>query len=143
LRPHGLPLPLILVVAVTPGVSGHGFTATLIGEVGGRLKVLTEGPLGAGNQSGIYVGDLGAGRGVGLALWSPIWDTGCEGHYSAHRIEVELYPFDSRRGRFRKGRVLTSKGKYGGHGEGALEELRLSYTDLFQDMPDVSEYHWL
>ncbi len=143
LRPDGLPRPLILAVAVTPGVSGHGFRAALIGEAGGRLKLLTDGALRAGNQSGIYVGDLGGGRGVGLALWSPIWDVGCEGHYSAHRIEFELYPFDSRRKRFRKGHVMTSKGKYGGHGEGALEELGLRYTDLFQDMPDVSEYHWL
>lgn len=143
LRVEGLPQPLIFVVAVTPGVSGHGFEASLIGEVGGRLKVLTTAQLATSNQGGIHVGDLGGGRGKGVAVWTYIWDTGCEGHYSAHRFEVEHYPFDTRRGRFIKGRTVRSKWKYGSHGEGALRELGLDYTDLLQDIPDVSEYHWL
>jgi hypothetical protein len=143
LRVEGLPQPLVLAVAVTPGVSGHGFSASLIGEVGGRLKVLNKKPLETDNQSGIHVGDLGGGRGMGVAVWTYIWDTGCEGHYSAHQYRVERYPFDARRGRFVGGRTVRSKGKYGGHGEGALKELRLRYTDLLQDMSDVSEYHWL
>jgi hypothetical protein len=142
-RRGGLPRPLILAVAVTPGVSGHGFSASLIGEVGGRLKILTPAPLATDNQGGVHVGDLGGGRGAGVAVWTPIWDTGCEGHYSAHRFEVEHYPFDTRRGRFIRGRTVRSVGKYGRHGEGALEELGLRYTDLLQDMPDVSAYHWL
>jgi hypothetical protein len=143
LRTAGLPGPLIFVVAVTPGGSGHGFYASLIGEVGGRLKVLTRESPATDNQGGIHIGDLGGGRGVGLAVWAPICDFNCEGHYSPHRFEVEYYPFDARRGSFIKGRTVRSKGKYGGHGEGALKELRLSYTDLLQDMPDISEYHWL
>lgn len=143
LRVEGLPQPLIFVVAVMPGVSGHGFSAMLIGEVGGRLKVLTPETLDTNNQGGIHVGDLGGGRGAGVAVWWPVWDTGCEGHYSAHRFEVSYHPLDSRTKRFRKGKTLRSKRKYGGHGEGALKELGLGFTDLLQDIPDVSEYHWL
>ena len=143
LRIEGLPQPLIFAVTVTPGGSGHGFYAMLIGEVGGRLKVLTEEPLGTSNQGGIYVGDLGAGRGFGAAVWETTWDYDSECHYCPHRYEVALYPFDSRRKRFVKGRVLKSQRQYGGHGDGALGELRLRYTDLLQDMPDVSDYHWL
>lgn len=55
---------------------------------------------------------------------------------------MKFYPFDSHRRRFREGGTLRSKGRYDVHGEGALRELRLSYTDLLQDMPDVSEYLW-
>ncbi len=143
LRDLGLPQPLILVVAVRPGGSGHGFYVSLIGEVGGRLKVLTRERLTTNNQGGIHVGDLGGGRGMGVAIWSPIWDPDCEAHYGAHQFEVEQNPLDVRRGRFVKGRTVRSRKKYGGHGEGALGELRLGYTDLLQDMPDVSEYHWL
>lgn len=39
-RAAGLPEPLLSLVAVTPGVSGYRFRASLIGGVGGRLKVL-------------------------------------------------------------------------------------------------------
>lgn len=143
IRNVGLPQPLVLVVAVRPGATGHGFYVSLIGEVGGRLKVLTREPLSTNNQGGIHVGDLGGGRGAGVAVWAPIWDPDCEAHYGAHRFEVEQYPLDVRRGKLVKGRTLRSKKKYGSHGEGALGELRLDYTDLLQDIPDVSEYHWL
>jgi hypothetical protein len=141
LRPAGLPGPLIFAVATSPGGSGHGFGAMLIGEVGGHVRVLTEKPLWTDNQGGVYVGDLGGGRGVGAAVWWPADDGAC--HYCPQTFEVALYPFDSRRKRFVKGCVLRSKGMYGGHGEGALKELGLNYTDLLQDMPDVSDYHWL
>jgi hypothetical protein len=139
LRIGGLPQPLILSVAVTPGGSDCGFYATVIGEEHGRLKVLTPEPLDTSILGGIHVGDLGGGRGVGAAVWSFIWDDG-EGHYSEHRYEVKLYPFDSRRGRFVEGATLRTRGKHARR-EDALGELGLKYTDLLQDMPDVSERH--
>lgn len=141
LRPAGLPGPLILAVVVTPGGSGHGFGSMLIGEIGGCLQGLTEKTLWTNNQGGVYVGDLGGGRGAGAAVWWPADDGQC--HYCPQTFEVALYPFDSRRARFVEGPVLRSKGMYGGHGEGALKELGLAYTDLLQDTPDVSDYHRL
>lgn len=140
-RARGLPGPVVFVVAVTPGGSGHGFSAMLIGEVGGRLKVLNEETLFADNQSGIHVGALGGRAGAGAAVWRPMWEDG--GHYAPHRYEVTLYRFDPRRRMFVKSRVLESEREYEGHGEGALKELGLDYTDLLQDMTDVSDYHWL
>lgn len=139
LRVGGLPRPVILSVAVTPGGSDCGFYGTVIGEEHGRLRVLTPEPLDTSILGGIHVGDLGGGRGAGAAVWSFIWDDG-EGHYSEHRYEVKLYPFDSRRGRFVEGATLRTRGKHARREE-ALRELGLEYTDLLQDMPDVSERH--
>lgn len=139
LRVGGLPQPLILSVAVTPGGSDCGFYATVIGEQHGSLRVLTPEPLDTSILGGIHVGDLGGGRGAGAAVWHFIWDDG-EGHYSEHRYEVKLYPFDSRRGRFVEGATLRTRGKHARR-EDALGELGLKYTNLLQDMPDVSERH--
>lgn len=140
LRPEGLPQPLVLAVAVTPGGSGCGFNAIVIGEVGGRLKRLTREPLMTSNQGGLFVGDLGGGRGLGAAAWDYIWDFDSEGHYSAHRYEIKLYPFDPRRREFRWGGALRSRRKHGGHGDGALAEFGLKYVDLLQDIHDVSVF---
>lgn len=141
LRLEGLPQPLIIAVAVTPGGSGCGFNAMIIGEVGGRLKRLTREPLMTSNLGGLFVGDLGGGRGLGAAAWDYIWDFGSEGHYSAHRYEIKLYPFDPRRREFRWGGELRSTRKHGGQGDGALAEFGLKYVDLLQDIHDVSVFY--
>ena len=73
LRPAGLATPLVLAVGVRPGGSGHGFCAVVIGEVGGRLQLLTPEPLATSNIGGVFVGDLGRGRGFGAAAWDFIW----------------------------------------------------------------------
>lgn len=136
---EGLPRPLVLAVAVRPGGSDHGFETTLIGEAGGRLKVLTAEPLLTSIQGGVFVGDLGRAYGRGAAVWGFLWDDD-EAHYDAHRYEVKLYPYDARRAVFRRAAVLRSKGKHRS-GADALEELGLPrYANLLDDFPALKDY---
>jgi hypothetical protein len=136
---EGLPAPLVLAVAVRPGGSDHGFETTLVGERGASFRVLTPVPLLTPIQGGVFVGDLGGGRGPGVAVWSFIWDEN-EAHYAEHRYEVKLYPFDARRGVFRRATAQRSKRKHRS-GEDALEELGLPrYTNLLENFPAIKDY---
>lgn len=139
LNVEGLPAPLVLAVAVRPGGSDHGFETTIIGARGATFRVLTPGPLLTPIQGGVFVGDLGGRRGPGVAVWSFIWGDG-EAHYAEHRYEVRLYPFDARRGVFRRAAVLASKRKHRS-AEGALEELGLPrYPNLLENFPAIKDY---
>lgn len=134
----GLPAPLVLAVAVRPGGSDHGFETTLVGASGRTFRALTPEPLLNSIQGGVFVGDLGGARGPGVAVWSFLWED--DAHYAAHRYEVKLYPFDARRGVFRRASVLRSRGKHK-RGEDALEELKLPrYTNLLDSFPAIEAY---
>jgi hypothetical protein len=138
LSAKGLPTPLILAVAVAPGGSDTLFESSLIGSVNGELRVLTPEPLTNNVQGGIYVGNLGRGRGTGAAVWNFLWEDGA--HYAPHRYEVKLYPFDVKAMSFRKGKVLRSARKHADRGERALSELRLPYRDLLRSIPITEKY---
>jgi hypothetical protein len=139
LNVEGLPAPLVLAVAVRPGGSDHGFETTLVGARGASFRVLTPEPLLTPIQGGVFVGDLGGGRGPGVAVWSFVWGES-EAHYAEHRYEVKLYPFDARRGVFRRATLRRSKRKHRS-GEDALEELGLPrYTNLLENFPAIKEY---
>lgn len=134
----GLPGPLVVAVAVKPGGTDHGFETSVVGEVGGRLKVLTNAPLVNNIQGGVFVGDLGGGRGPGVAAWNFIWEE--EAHYGAHRYEVRLLAFDARRGAFRSARPLRTKAKHASASD-ALAELGLPrYANLLDEWPAIKEY---
>jgi hypothetical protein len=136
---EGLPAPLVLAVAVRPGGSDHGFETTVVGARGAAFRVLTPEPLLTSMQGGVFVGDLGGARGPGAAVWGFIWEDG-EVHHASHRYEVKLYPFDARRGVFRRAAVLRSKQKHA-RGEDALEELGLPrFTNLLDNFPAIEEY---
>jgi hypothetical protein len=138
LEAAGLPGPLVFAVAVKPGGTDHGFETNLVAETGGRLKVLNSAPLTNNIQGGVFVGDLGAGRGPGVAVWNFLWEE--EAHYGAHRYEVRLLPFDARAASFRRGGRLRTKGKHA-NGRDALAELGLPrYANLLDEMPSIAEY---
>ena len=135
---EGLPRPLVFAVAVRPGGSDHTFETTLVGEAGGRLKVLTREPLLTSIQGGVFVGDLGGRYGRGVAVWVFLWED--EAHYAAHRYEVRLYAYDARRASFRRAAVLRSRRKHL-RGVDALSELGLPrYTNLLDDFPAIKDY---
>lgn len=136
---EGFPSPLVLAVAVRPGGSDHGFETTLVGETRGALRVLTPRPLLTSIQDGVFVGDLGAGRGPGVAVWSFVWGDD-EAHYDEHIYAVQLYRFDRRAGLLRHAASLRSKGKHRS-GEDALAELGLPrYTNLLDNFPAIKDY---
>jgi hypothetical protein len=139
LHVEGFPAPLVLAVAVRPGGSDHGFEATLVGEVNGRLKVLTPRPPPLVSlQGGVFVGDLGGGRGPGFAAWTFIWEDGA--HYDEHRYLVKLYPLGPGRAGLRGATTMRSKGKHR-RGADALAELGLPrYENLLDSFPAISDY---
>lgn len=139
LNVEGLPAPLVLAVAVRPGGSDHTFETTVVGAGGAGFRVLTPEPLQTSIQGGVFVGDLGGGRGPGVAVWGFIWGDD-EAHYDEHRYQVKLYPFDARRGLFRRTASLRSKRKHGSAGD-ALEELGLPrYVNLLDNFPAIKDY---
>ena len=89
--------------------------------------------------SGVFVGDLGAGRGHGAAVWTFVWGDG-EAHYAGHQYDVRLYRYDRRRGVLRHAASLRSRRKHKSGGD-ALEELGLPrYRNLLDDFPAIKDY---
>lgn len=131
----GLPAPIILAVAVDEGASGCHFDAVVIAALKGRLELLTQRPLQAGEGGGIHVGNLGRGRGSGIAVWNYIWADG-EAHADPHRYEVTFFPWSAGKSRFIKGGKLITRSKHEG-GKAALSELKLSFVNLL--LPDFDD----
>lgn len=90
---------VLLATAVRPGASESGYVQLVLGY-GRSLCDLSPIPLDNGDTGGLYVGDLGSGRGPGLARWDGIWGQS-EAHYSPHHFEVTLY-------RWRGGRLVRN-----------------------------------
>jgi hypothetical protein len=91
----GLPDPLVMVVAAGPGGSDSSWEITLIGLVSGKIKRLWKQTKGLSNAGGFFVGDLGKGRGIGIAQWqwSP-WQS------SSTRYSIQLYRWNKGKSQF-------------------------------------------
>lgn len=136
---EGLPVPLIQVLSIHPGGSDHGFWTNLIGEVNGKIKLLTPQKIENSIQGGVHIGDLGNGNGVGLALFNYIWADD-EAHYQEHRYEVDLYKYNQKTGTFVKTKSLVSKNKYDDE-FGALKELGFAhFENRLNDFPNISDF---
>lgn len=136
---EGLPSPLIHAVALNPGGSDHAFMSVLIGEINGKLKILTPAPIETSIQGGVHIGALGENRGAGIAVWNFIWDKN-EVHHAAHRYEFTFYRFDEKTGNFIKGETISSKQKHDTY-EGALDEMKLSsFRNAQNVIPEVRRY---
>lgn len=138
LKIKGLPSPLVHAVAVGPGGSDHGFLSVIIGEIKGKLKILSP-PIETSIQGGVHLGSLGANRGSGIAVWNFIWGND-EIHHDEHRYNVTFYRFDAKSQTFIKGETINSKRKHENY-RGALNELKLSFFKNDQNaIPKVRKY---
>ena len=136
---EGLPVPLVQVLSIHPGGSDHSFWTNLIGEVNGRIKLLTPHKIENSIQGGVHIGDLGKGNGIGLALFNYIWDDN-EAHYQEHRYRVDLYKYNKISGTFVKAKSFVSKNKYENE-FGALKELGFAgFQNRLNDFPDISDF---
>ena len=132
----GLPDPLVVGIALTPGGSDSCWEAIPVGAVNGELRELTREMLTTANQGGFFFGDLGNGAGPGAAAWTFIWDEG-ESHYQAHQYEMKLYRWDPRRQRFEWHKVLrTSSATY--PAKNAPRLLGLRFRDIREKFPDFA-----
>jgi hypothetical protein len=136
LQSKGFSSPMVLAVAVSPGGSDHGFFGIIIGEVQGRLQVLTRENLVTNIQSGLFLGYLNKRWGYGLVRWKFTWDDGA--HYDFHPYEIEIYKLKG--GEFQSVYRYTSKKKYYGRGYRALRELGIHAVDQRKGIPRMRSY---
>ena len=127
--------PAILAIAVYKGGSDCEYEGTLIGEHQGKLKSFLAKQVGNNAEGGMYVGDLGSGRGYGLASWNFVWDASTESHADAHRYQVRLYRFDSTSGSMVLFFDKTTASKFGDPKK-ALGAFGLTYRNVLPSFPD-------
>lgn len=136
---EGLPVPLIQAVSVHPGGSDHSFWTILFAEIDGKIKMLTPKTTENSIQGGVYIGAIGAGKGIGMAVYTFLWEDG-EAHYADHRYKVDVYDFDDARGIFVLGRSLATNNKHKNKSE-ALKELGFGgFTNHLNDFPAIKDF---
>jgi len=106
---RGLPNPLVIGIAMDPGVSDSAWQAVAFGVVDGQLQLLTFEKMETSNEGGFFFGDLGKGLGLGAAQWDFVWGEE-EGHPPPHKYEVRLSKWNGRRFEWEK--VIRTRGRY-------------------------------
>jgi hypothetical protein len=87
--------PLLIVTTFELGGSACGVEHLVLGYRGKLIRgardvrVLAPMRLHHSESGGFYVGDLGKGRGPGLAMWDPLAEG--EGHSAPHRYRMTIY----------------------------------------------------
>jgi hypothetical protein len=130
-------LPVLVATAVAPGVSESGYEHVIL-TYGAKVHPLLAAAPMTGDTGGFYIGDLGRGRGPGLAVWQAVWADD-EGHYGAHRFEFIIYSW--RAGRFDPPQRFTTSQKLKMDVDGAARSQGFSFHDLtagalLRDEPD-------
>lgn len=121
---------LLHVIALYPGGSGSRLQHLLL-----AMDVLTDPQplapisLAHSNMGGFFVGDLGAGRGPGIALWDAEWSDG--GHYSPHPATLIMYRW--RGGHFIGPERLRTRGHVPAEPDAAPAALGLPFRDSTRD----------
>jgi len=91
------------------GGSGDGFAHEIFGLIDGKLiDVTPTGGLNHTNMGGFYIGPLGKGLGVGIAVWDADWTDGA--HYDPHPYVVQYYTWNGTK--FVPTRKIASKESY-------------------------------
>ena len=108
----------------------------MIGEVAGKLQVLTPSDLPLQVQGGLFAGHLNARLGCGLVAWRFVWSDGS--HYDQHPYEIEVYTWQA--GRLVPQPKYESKRKYVGHGAAALRELGIRAQDQRAQIAKLKRY---
>jgi len=107
--------PLLIVTTFQLGGSACGVEHLVLGYRGKfirgaqDLRVLAPMRLRHSESGGFYVGDLGKGRGPGLAIWDALSEG--EAHLVPHRYQMIIYRWIN--GRFSGPTVLTTRRKVG------------------------------
>ena len=123
--------PFLFVTAYSPGGSGCGYGHLILAYGGERyaddgVEPLAPQSLWHNNMDGVFVGDLGGGRGPGLVTWSADWNG--EAHYAAHRYQVVSYRW--RDGRFVGPKIWWTKHKHAPAPQAVARKLGFSFGDM-------------
>ena len=124
--------PFLFVTTFRQGGSGCAYEHLILaygGEMDAEdgVQPLAPMPLGHGNMDGIFVGDLGRGRGPGLVSWTAEWDGA---HYAPHRYQIVTYAW--RDGRFVGPKIRLTKRKHDPEPEAVAKSLGFSFGDMTQ-----------
>ena len=125
--------PFLFVTTFGPGGSACHYDHLIL-AYGGRMDAddgvlpLAPMPLAHDNMDGLFVGNLGRGRGYGLVTWSALWNG--DGHYSPHPYEIVTYRW--RDGRFVGPTLRRTARKYTPVPDSAAARLNLGFRDLTQ-----------
>jgi hypothetical protein len=126
------PQPFLFMTAFEPGGSGCHYDHLII-PYGGEMSVedgvqpLAPMSLGHSNMDGIFVGDLGRGRGPGLVAWGAEDD---DAHYSPHQYQIVVYRW--RDGRFVGPKVTFTKRRYDPAPDAVASRLGFGFRDMTQ-----------
>jgi hypothetical protein len=130
------PSPLVFAVASRPGGTNSAFWLKVFGEIDGEIRSLVADVIETNLSGGIHLGDLGANRGKGIAVWSYVLE-GNDSKVNPLPYEVKFYPFDQSKRAFIKGSIARTKNRYRSDKE-ALAELGLSsFFKQLESVPDL------
>jgi hypothetical protein len=128
----GLPDPLLIVIATGPGGSDTAWEVILIGVVSGKIQRLWT--TGLGNAGGVFIGDLGRKRGIGIAQWA--WRGGECHACPPDEYSLQLYIWNKERLRFDIGQHFTIKrDKFE-----TIEKVGLRFRDLRRDFNRLTDF---
>jgi hypothetical protein len=134
----GFPDPLLVGVAASPHGSTTNWQVMLLGFSNGHLKTLRAKPFEVWTGGGIYVGDLGAQFGPGVAIWKFLWD---DCHLCPSRFDLEFYPWDQETGSFSETPSAT-RGTTERFATGieAIRSLGLPYSNSLEEFRTLRSY---
>jgi hypothetical protein len=132
---RGFPKPLVIGIAMNPGVSDSGWEAAAVGVVNGELELLTFETMETSNDGGFFFGDLGHGLGLGAAQWDFVWGED-EGHPPPHKYEIRLYKWNGRRFEWLK--FIRTRRQYDSS-QKALSAYGFNFVDVRRMFPEWSD----
>jgi len=132
----GLPDPLIVVVSAGQGGSASPLDVVIIGAVSGRIQLLWKTPAMT-TDDGLFIGNLGGGSGIGIAVWRRDEDDTC--HLCPHHFSLQLFPWDNEKSHFCFGSVLNTAGKHKEEGN-ALQELGFGFRNQLTTFTKLKRY---
>jgi len=133
----GLPSPVIVAVAVSPGGTDFGYQIKIIGEKNGAITTLTHDSIDLTIQDGFYLGHINTKYGNGMIIWKNIWGEN-ESHYEPHRYQLQIYKWDSRGTSFQLIESFDTKNKFK-HGCSALRAYQLPCKNFRDEIVPVEQ----
>lgn len=129
-----LPDPLLIVVAAGPGGSDTAWEVALLGVISGKIERLWKQTSDIMDEGGFFVGDLGEGRGIGIAQW--YWHGGECHACPPTKYSIQLYRWNKGETRFDIGQKFTiEKDKFD-----TIDERELDFPDLRHNFRRLADF---
>ncbi len=131
----GLPDPILLAVAVSPGGSDVNFEIKIISEKTGKISLLNPKSIFMSIQNGIYLGFINSKYGYGMITWEFQWDAA---HYDPHTYKISIYTWDNKNLTFTLNKEFITQRKFK-DGPSALKYYGLPYRNFRDEVTKPEE----